>query len=159
MFWSLGLGNQKRSHEWSDCWQILVRKRGKLGEGNGTLWVEGQGMAHGPLRLERDNASPELLMVKIKKENRSNQVNFWVLSGTGPAQWLIIGPFRNYLDPVPGIHNTTGESSVAQSKAEGEFGSHSVQALLLSWDKTEARRWQREGLKFPRGSVNLDLWV
>lgn len=37
------------------------RGKGKLGEGNGARWVEGQGMAHGPWRLERDNASPELL--------------------------------------------------------------------------------------------------
>lgn len=47
-----------------------------MGEGNGALWLEGQGMVHGPWRLERDNALPELLMVKIKRQNRSNQVNF-----------------------------------------------------------------------------------
>lgn len=33
-------------------------------------------MAHGPWRLERNDASLELLTVKIKRENRTNQVNF-----------------------------------------------------------------------------------
>lgn len=40
------------------------------------LWEEGQGLAVGPWRQERNDASPELHMVKIKRENRSNKVNF-----------------------------------------------------------------------------------
>lgn len=52
------------------------QRQGDVGVGGGPLWAEGGGMAPGAWRQEREDASPELQMVKIKRENRSNQVNF-----------------------------------------------------------------------------------
>lgn len=38
--------------------------------GRGALWVEGWGMAARPGRQDRDDVSPELQMVKIKREKQ-----------------------------------------------------------------------------------------
>lgn len=42
---------------------------------------------------------------------------------------------------------------MAQSRAEVEFRSQLVQAWLFSRGKTEAKRGQREGLRFPKESL------
>lgn len=67
------LGSQKRFHTGSEDWQSLAVGRGNRGGGWST---RGWGMAAGPRRQKRDDTLPELYMVKIKRENRSNQVNF-----------------------------------------------------------------------------------
>lgn len=67
------LGSQKMFHTGSEDWQSLAVRRGNQGGGWSTL---GWGMAAGPWRQKRDDTLPELYMVKIKRENRSNQVNF-----------------------------------------------------------------------------------
>jgi len=73
------------------------------------------------------------------RESRSHQVNFWVLSGADPVQWLIIWPSRNSLDPVPGIHTQTG--------AEGKLGSDFIQ----HWPFTRGKNWGQE--RTNRGTV------
>lgn len=69
--WGVGKGFMEEgkigrvSSETGGCWG---GRRTPLGRG----WGDGPGA----WRQEREDASPELQMVKIKRENRSNQVNF-----------------------------------------------------------------------------------
>lgn len=123
-------------------------------------------MAPGPWRLERNDASPELHMVKInkKRENKSNQVNFWVLPGTDPAQWLIcLTPLGILWTPSQVYATQPWESRSVQSRVREELGGHPDQDWSCYRDKMETRKGQIEWLRYHRVSwqsriFNSDIW-